>query len=167
MLLKKFPRVIPKIRFQQLSNRVILVLMATNKLSPEIVNAAIEGFEQQKLRIDVQIGELRAMLDGDRPAPAATPDAAPPKRRISAAARRRMALGQRKRWAASKIKSATVAAKPKRKLSAAGRANIVAALKKRWAAKKAGLTVVRKAGAKRAAPSRVAAKRPAKTMAAA
>jgi hypothetical protein len=118
--------------------------MATNKLSPEIVNAAIEGFEQQKLRIDAQIGELRAMMDGDRPAPAATPDAAPPKRKISAAARRRMALGQRKRWAA--IKGTTESPshattleplRPKRKLSAAGRAAIVAALKKRWAAKKA------------------------------
>jgi hypothetical protein len=111
--------------------------MPTPKLTHEVILAAITGFESQKSRLDVQIAELRAILDGGRPDRVATPDAAPPKRKISAAARRRMALGQRKRWAASKIKSATVAAKPKRKLSAAGRANIVAALKKRWAAKKA------------------------------
>src|ERR1035437_4695761 len=29
--------------------------MPTHKLTPEIINAAVEGFEQQKLRIDAQI----------------------------------------------------------------------------------------------------------------
>ena len=117
--------------------------MATNKLSPEIVNAAIEGFEQQKLRIDAQIAELRAMLPGARTEPAATEDT--PKRhrrKMSAAARKRMSDSQRKRWAVSKgpaeSSAEAVAPKAKRQLSAAGRAAIVAALKKRWAMKKAG-----------------------------
>ena len=42
-------------------------------LTPEILTAAIEGFEQQRLRIDAQIAELRAMLAGGRTEPAATP----------------------------------------------------------------------------------------------
>jgi hypothetical protein len=61
-------------------------------------------------------------------------------RKISAAARRRMAAGQRKRWAATKGQPTTpaeTAPHPKGKLSAAGRAAIVAAMKKRWAEKKA------------------------------
>lgn len=33
-------------------------------LTTEIIQAAIDGFESQKQRIDVQIAELRAMLTG-------------------------------------------------------------------------------------------------------
>jgi hypothetical protein len=131
--------------------------MPTNKLTPEIIHAAIAGFEQQKHAIDIQIGELKAMLPGSRTETAATPETAPPKRKVSAAARRRMALGQQKRWAAIKgtteppSRAATPEpVKPKRKLSAAGRANIVAALRKRQAAKKS---------AAKAAPVNQAAKK--------
>ena len=38
--------------------------MPTPKLTNEIITAAIEGFESQRRRIDDQIAELRAMLDG-------------------------------------------------------------------------------------------------------
>jgi hypothetical protein len=113
------------------------------KLTQEIIDAAIEGFEAQKRRIDAQIAELQAMLTGGPGTPASTPEAGPRKRRISAAARRRMALGQKKRWAALKGTAELASpasqepAKSKRKLSPEGRAAIVAALKKRWAAKKA------------------------------
>src|ERR1039458_6172444 len=69
------------------------------KLTPEIINAAIGGFEQQKLRIDAQIAELRAMLSGGPAETAATPEAPIRKRRVSAAARRKMALAQKARWA--------------------------------------------------------------------
>src|ERR1035437_1066597 len=48
--------------------------MPTHKLTPEIINAAVEGFEQQKLRIDAQIAELRAMLTGTPTEPAAAPE---------------------------------------------------------------------------------------------
>jgi hypothetical protein len=34
------------------------------RLTPEIITAAILGFEEQKRRIDSQIGELQAMLTG-------------------------------------------------------------------------------------------------------
>jgi hypothetical protein len=115
--------------------------MPTPKLTQEIINAAIDGFEAQKARIDTQIAELRAMLSGE-PTATVTADAKPGRRKFSAAAKKRMREAQQVRWA--KIRGETApeapaakAAKPKRKLSAAGRANIVAALKKRWAAKKA------------------------------
>jgi hypothetical protein len=106
------------------------------KLTNEIIDAAIEGFEAQKRRIDDQISELRGMRSGS---PAQAASAKEPRRKMSAATRRAMAEGQRNRWAAMKGGSPEAAPtkKPKRKLSAAGRANIVAALKKRWAAKKA------------------------------
>jgi len=121
-------------------NRAILILMPTHKLTPEIITAAVEGFEQQKRRIDAQIAELRAMLEGGPTETAATPEA--PKRRrrkMSAAGRKAIAEAQRKRWAASKKSPgppspvAPEVPKPKRKLSAAGKAAIVAATKKRWA----------------------------------
>src|SRR5450759_175536 len=126
--------------------------MPTHKLTPEIINAAVEGFEQQKLRIDVQIAELRQMLTGTPTATAAAPEAPKGKRRkMSAAARKRIGDAQRKRWAESKKESAPSspvapeAPKPKRKLSAAGKAAIVAALKKRWAAKRAAAEKAAKA----------------------
>ena len=74
------------------------------KLSHEIITAAIAGFEAQKERINSKIAELRNMLhhrDGH-----AAAEAPKPKRKISAASRRRMALAQKKRWAAVKGRSA-------------------------------------------------------------
>jgi hypothetical protein len=73
------------------------------KLSHEVIMAAIAGFKAQKLRINSQIAELRNMLDY-RHAGAEAPKR---KRKISAASRRRMALAQKKRWAAIKGRSAT------------------------------------------------------------
>src|ERR1035441_1528338 len=112
--------------------------MPTHKLTPEIINAAVEGFEQQKLRIDAQIAELRQMLTGTPTATAATPEVPKGKRRMSAAARKRIGDAQRKRWAESKkaAEPAPATSKPKRKLSKAGRAAIVAALKKPRVAKR-------------------------------
>jgi hypothetical protein len=111
------------------------------KLTKEIIEAAIDGFEAQKHKIDIQIADLRALLMGDTAKPADMPaSSVQPQRKISAAARKRMAAAQRKRWAAVKSQTTTPAKKtatPKRKLSAAGRAAIVAAMKKRWAEKKA------------------------------
>lgn len=55
----------------------------------------------------------------------------PEKRVVSPAARRRMAAGQRKRWAA--VKGVKQPAPKKRKVSAAGRKRIAEATRKRWA----------------------------------
>src|SRR5260370_14097241 len=102
------------------------------QLTQGIIDAAIEGFESQKKRIDEQIAELRALSNGNAPAVAV----APKKRGMSAAGRKAIAEAQRKRWAAAKGQAETkapIVAKPvkkKRVLSAAGKAAIVAALKK-------------------------------------
>ena len=141
--------------------------MPTHKLTPEIINAAIGGFEQQKTRIDVQIAELRALLTGAPTEPAVTPEAPiGTRRKMSAAARKRISDAQRKRWAESKGQSESPSEKdtpkPKRKMSAAGRAAIVAATKKRWeafhAAKQAKKPALKKAIAKKKlSPARKAA----------
>jgi hypothetical protein len=70
------------------------------KLSQEIITAAIAGFEAQRSCINSKIAELRNMLDHRHVGAEAQ------KRKISAATRRRMALAQKKRWAAIKGRSA-------------------------------------------------------------
>jgi predicted transcriptional regulator len=74
--------------------------MSQLELTTDILSAALEGFEAQKDRIDARIAEIRQMLGGG-----GTPQAntATPKRKVSAAARRRMAKAQRLRW--KKIKA--------------------------------------------------------------
>jgi hypothetical protein len=73
------------------------------------------------------------------------PDSSPagegPKRHVSAATRRRIALAQKKRWAARKGSSMpasqTAPPAPKRRISEEGMQRIIAAAKKRWARKRA------------------------------
>jgi len=145
--------------------------MPTQKLTPQLIEAALLGFEQQKRRIDVQMAELRQMLDGQHTDAAdATPETAPRKRKkFSAASRRRMALAQKARWANIKGQSAQPAATPaeskrKRRISKEGMARIVAATKARWARvraekaqaarkKTARKTTAKKAAAKKTAPA--------------
>ena len=115
--------------------------MPTNKLTKEIITAAIEGFEGQKTRLDAQIAELRQMLDGHRTETAGAPTAAARKRKISAAARRRMAMGQKARWTKirgeSGLSIVPTSEPPKRKMSAARKAALLANLKKARVAKAA------------------------------
>jgi hypothetical protein len=59
------------------------------------------------------------------------------KRTMSAAARKKISLAQKKRWAKSAANAEPVRAKPKRTISAAGRRRIIAAQRKRWAKVKA------------------------------
>ena len=137
----------------------------TQKLTNEIITAAIEGFEGQKTRIDQQIIELRAILSGGATEITNTPeDAALGKRggrrKFSAAARKRMAEAQKARWAAIKGTSEQPEAvtqeptKAKRKMSAAGRKAIGDATRKRWAMKKAAEKAAsKKATAKKAVKS--------------
>jgi hypothetical protein len=110
--------------------------MSTPRLTKEIVEAAIFGFEEQKRKLDAQIAELRGLFPNGHGT--ARPNGpAPKKKGMSAAGRSAIAEAQRKRWADQKAGAQAAPKKAKRKLSAAGRAAIVAALKKRWAAKKA------------------------------
>src|ERR1035441_6630174 len=138
--------------------------MPTNKFIAEILNAAIVGFEQQKLRIDAQIAELRQMLHGGPTATAAAPEVPKGKRRkMNAAARKRIGDAQRKRWAESTKEStppspvAPEAPKPKRRLSAAGKKAIGDATRKRWARVRA--EAVRAAKAQQAPAAKKAVKK--------
>ncbi|HUO28413.1 MAG TPA: hypothetical protein VMU80_04280 [Bryobacteraceae bacterium] len=112
----------------------------TNKQDRELLEAALIGFQRMREQLDQKIADLSGQLNGravSHPASVSTPvGAAPLRRTMSASARRRIALAQKKRWAAYKAgQTKTTVAKPrKRVLSAAGRARIAAATKKRWAA---------------------------------
>src|ERR1022692_1314367 len=87
--------------------------MPTPKLTPEIIAAAIDGFEAQKRRIDEQIVELKSLLSGGPAETATTPEPTKPQRRKrSLAVRRRMALAQKERWAKIKGEAATQAPAP-------------------------------------------------------
>src|ERR1019366_10797599 len=117
--------------------------MPTQKLTNEIIAAAIEGFEAQKKRIDAQIADLRSILIGGITETAAAPEDAPRKRgKFSDATRLRMKEAQQRRWARIKgesepATSAVAPTKPKRQMSEAGRQAIAEASRKRWAAQKA------------------------------
>ena len=119
------------------------------KLSHEVITAAIAGFEAQNARINSRIAELRNMLH-HRDGHAAEPPK--PKRKISAASRRRMALAQKKRWAAIKGRSAAISpdgsGRPKRRISKEGMKRIIAATKRRWALKRAEEAKAKRAAAK-------------------
>ena len=130
------------------------------KLTSEIVAAAITGFEVERDRIQVRIAEIRQLLGS--PAGATAPsETAKPRKKRSAAVRRRMKLAQQLRW--KKIREAAEpaqaeTAKPKRTMSASARKRIAAAQKRRWALKKAA---AQPAAVKKTA-KKVAAKKSAK-----
>jgi hypothetical protein len=136
--------------------------MQTRQLTAEILGAAIEGFEARKLRIDEQIAQVRQLLNGDQPVGGtnAEPERRP-RRKMSAAARKRIGDAQRKRWATKTGAETTskATAEPKPKLSAAGRAAIVAALKKRWAAKRAAAKKLHQVPAMRAGLKKAVSKK--------
>lgn len=81
-----------------------------NIVDNSIYQAALEGLELQKKRIDDQISQVRALLAG-KPKPTTSPAAAlenagekPKKRKLSKLARDRIAAAQKKRWAAFREK---------------------------------------------------------------
>jgi hypothetical protein len=111
-------------------------------LTNDILVAAIEGFEARKRTIEDKIAEIRQMLIGGPTEPSLTREARVGNRKkFSAAARKKMGLAQKARWARIKGESAAPVApegpRAKRQISADGLRRIAAAQKKRWAAKKA------------------------------
>jgi hypothetical protein len=141
----------------------------------DIYTGAIEGLERRKAAIERALAALREV---DAPSAAqVAPDAATPaapgnRRKFTAAARKRMALAQKARWAKTKgeIKPPTPpepeSATPKRRISPEGIQRIIAATKKRWrlqraAAKsaQAAKAVAKKGIAKKAVAKNVAAKK--------
>src|ERR1700733_16252282 len=102
------------------------------KQQPEVPQAALIGLQRTLEGVEQNIADLRRRLGAHSDS---EPTPGPAKRTMSAAARKRIALAQKKRWAAYKVKSSKAAEpQPKHEMSAEGRARIVAATKKRWAA---------------------------------
>jgi len=107
------------------------------KQDRELLEAALIGFEQMRERLQSKIAELRSQIGGSSWSGSGASGSAPAGRTMSPAARHRIALAQKKRWAAYKAQHGQKAGatKPgKRAISAEGRARIIAATKKRWAA---------------------------------
>jgi hypothetical protein len=132
------------------------------KLTHEIIEAAIAGFAAQRRHIDSKIAELRNMLHSRHAVAAAA--FSKPKPKTSLASGRRMALAQ-KRWAAIEghlqASSVSAAHRPKRRISEEGMKRIIAATKKRWALiraqeAKANRAVARKTLAKKTAMPKAA-----------
>ena len=135
--------------------------MPTQKLTQELLAAALVGFEQQKRNINTKIAELRTMLAGGGTEVSATAERNPRKRKVSAAARRRMAIAQKARWAKNRGESEppAPAARPKRRISKKGMERIIAATKKRWAAVRAAKAQQETAAAKKTVAEKKAAKK--------
>lgn len=85
-----------------------MAITKTTVSDSTLLVAALEGLDLQKQRIDEQISQVKSMLGIRTPPPAAaaapagavTKDESPKGRVLSAAARRRIAIAQKKRWAA-------------------------------------------------------------------
>lgn len=76
------------------------------------MQAALEGLEAQKQRIEEQISQVQAMLGRrkGRPPAAAKPVEKPAgKRKLSPAAKRRIAVAQKRRWAEFRKRKAAAA----------------------------------------------------------
>ena len=108
----------------------------------ELLKAALYGYQVQSERLEATIADIQAQLGhrgpGRRKATTnGIDEAAPKKRTMSASARRRIAVAQKKRWATyheQQAASAKPAKRKKHKMSAEGKARIAAATKARWAA---------------------------------
>jgi hypothetical protein len=109
----------------------------------ELLKAALFGYQVQSERLEASIADIQAQLGHrgpGRPPKAATngiEEAAPAKRTMSASARKRIALAQKKRWATyheQQAEPAVPTKRKKRKMSAEGKARIAAATKARWEA---------------------------------
>ena len=108
---------------------------------------ALKELRAKRSQAQIEIEKLDQIIAGIESlngAGAVVPNkTAQPKRIISAASRRKMALAQKKRWAGLRKKSQPVVAKStasapaKRKISAAGRKRMGEASRARWAALRA------------------------------
>jgi hypothetical protein len=112
------------------------------KLTPQIIEAAIRGYEAQQTELQHEIDSLRSLLDGGSKETAAMPSetGTGKRKKFSLASRRKMAAAQRARYAKLRGESEpteAAATKRKHKMSAKGRRAISLASKKRWKAIKA------------------------------
>jgi hypothetical protein len=117
-----------------LSNHCMLDLAQND--SKQIAPRSCSHWLSTPARSDrAKIAEIRHELGGKgsavTKADGPTPATVPKKPVLSAAARRRIAAAQRKRWAA--VKASKESQPKKQTMSAAGRKHIIEATKKRWA----------------------------------
>lgn len=118
------------------------------KTDYSLLEAALIGYQHQRELLAVKIAEIQHQLGN---APATASDEAPKKRVMNAAARKRIAQAQRKRWA--EFHKTQGAPAKKRMMSPEGRERIAEATRKRWAEFRAA-----KAAAAGGKPARKAAK---------
>src|SRR5262249_55232846 len=91
------------------------------QLDRDLLEAALVGFEQKQAEIDRRIVELRTMLDGRGPQPAAaTPKIRRKRRKMSAAARKRIGDAARARWAEFRANQSAKKTRRSRRKAAAG-----------------------------------------------
>src|SRR5579872_5169108 len=113
----------------------------------EILQMALIGYAEQRRVIDTKIAAIQEQIAGPSNTETVSRDGRKPRRKLSAAGKRRIREAARKRWAAVRAanteepivtKAATSKrTKPRRKLSAEARAKLVANLKKARAARAA------------------------------
>ena len=106
----------------------------TTPTDASLLEAALIGFEQMRRNVEENIAYIRRLL-GSGGGTQAGSRSQRRKRKLSLAARRRIAAAQRKRWAA--VKARPKPTNTKRTMSAAARKRIAAAQRKRWALVKA------------------------------
>ena len=104
--------------------------MPKQNLNPEILAAALEGLEAQRARLDTHIAQTRRLLGTHSQEPAAAAETPRPKRKMSAAARKRISDATRKRWAEYRRKKAEAQAAPKKPAAKAPRKAAKATAKK-------------------------------------
>jgi GH25 family lysozyme M1 (1,4-beta-N-acetylmuramidase) len=113
-------------------------------IDSSILQAALVGLQSEKEKIDNAMAAIRKQLGGRGATAVVTTNGTKTARHMSAAAKKRIADAQRKRWAAfhkAKVRAAKPMAKaagqaaPKRNLSAAAKARLAANLAKARAAK--------------------------------
>jgi hypothetical protein len=88
--------------------------MARKSHDPSLLEMALVGYEVAKKKIEDKIKEIRAQLGGKKVTSAVISskgDSEPKRRKLSAAARKRIAVAQRKRWREHR-KAAAQAEKP-------------------------------------------------------
>ena len=118
---------------RQIGNSILeMALVGYNAKRDEVV--------QKMADIERQLGVRRKGSSDPKGAVSTVTDDGKPKRTMSAAARKRIAVAQKKRWAAFHAKAGTVkpakrAKAPKRTMSPAAKARLVANLAKARAAK--------------------------------
>jgi hypothetical protein len=124
-----------------------------------LLEAALIGFEAQKVKIEEHISAVRSQLGlrgPGRPRQSVPkPELPTPerkKRHLSAAGRRAIIDAAKKRWAAVRAQreAAAAPARQRRKMSATAKRRIIVAQKKRWAAFRAEQEAAKKVPAKAA-----------------